>query len=266
MYAVVLTFDRYKAFSQHMIICYQELWPDNPFIFRIPYQSVDVKEEYKRMFGEKVELIKSPSGIVDTVFSLVEDLDDKSMVFWCMDDRYPISINIETVNKLHKMVMDSVIDNLSSLLFVSTCSSWTSNNVWWMKFKENNKCLPILHRRKWYRNIWFHQYLRVDFIKEMFSHFPKAMKQAKEMDYILHTMILPEKFHLYMTQHNYGVYGESTSRGKILINTVESFQKHGLCIPEGFEISNKSTIVGTSTFVDKLFFEFKYEIKRLLGI
>ena len=97
MKALVLTFDKYKPFAQHMIMCYEEMWPNNPFTFRIPYQSDEVKEDYVQKFGKKVELIKSPSGIVDTMFALSDDLDENEWVYWCMDDRYPIQIDIKEV-------------------------------------------------------------------------------------------------------------------------------------------------------------------------
>ncbi len=38
MKAIVLTFDKYMIFTDHMILTYQKLWPNNPFIFKIPYQ------------------------------------------------------------------------------------------------------------------------------------------------------------------------------------------------------------------------------------
>jgi hypothetical protein len=33
MKAIVLTCDRYRALTEHMIRKYEELWPDHPFVF-----------------------------------------------------------------------------------------------------------------------------------------------------------------------------------------------------------------------------------------
>lgn len=266
MIAIVLTFDKYKAFSQHMIMCYQDLWPNNPFTFRIPYQSESIKDEYLTLFGDKVELVKSPSGIVDTVFTLIDDLKDEEIVFWCMDDRFPISLQVDELEKLHQVITNDEIKNLSAMLFTSSPYCWSSNNIWWSKYKLKNKNGQTYFRRKWYRMIWNHQYMRVDFIKDWFSHFPRVMKQAKIMDEILFKMDLPDKFHLYLTKENYGIYGESTSRGMIARNTINSLNKYGISLPEDFEICEMSKVQGDSQFYSNLWFEIKYELKRILRI
>ena len=104
MKALVLTFDKYRPFAEHMIICYEKLWPNNPFTFRVPYQSEEVKEHFEKTFGSKVEMIKSPSGIVDTMFALSDDLDENEWVYWCMDDRYPMKLNISEVEKCKRFI------------------------------------------------------------------------------------------------------------------------------------------------------------------
>ena len=38
MKAVVLTYDANHFLTDHMIDCYQSLWPSNPFQFLVPYQ------------------------------------------------------------------------------------------------------------------------------------------------------------------------------------------------------------------------------------
>src|SRR5437016_2587497 len=40
MKAIVLTCDRYRAVTEHMILQYEKLWPDHPFVFRVPYQKL----------------------------------------------------------------------------------------------------------------------------------------------------------------------------------------------------------------------------------
>src|SRR5438046_9676836 len=40
MKAIVLTCDRFRAITEHMIRQYETLWPDHPFVFRVPYQNL----------------------------------------------------------------------------------------------------------------------------------------------------------------------------------------------------------------------------------
>ena len=42
--AIVLTWDRSRAITDHMILQYERLWPDHPFVFHIPFQNLPGKE------------------------------------------------------------------------------------------------------------------------------------------------------------------------------------------------------------------------------
>lgn len=264
--AIVLTFDKYKPFSDHMIHCYMDLWPDNPFIFLIPYQGNEVKVFFEKKYGNKVKMIKSPSGIVDTVFTLIDKLEDDEWLFWCMDDRYPMSLDIPTIKKIHNVVLKSEPKQMSAMLFTSEPYCWSPNNIYLNDYKYKTLDGQVFYRRKWYRMIWNHQYMRVGFVKYWFSHFPRDLKQAKIMDDILLTMDLPDKFRLYMTIDNYGIYGESTSRGGITQNTIESLKKLNIPIPEEFNISDMYKIQGKASKFEKMFYYYTYNLKCFLGL
>ena len=266
MKAIVLTFDKYLPFADHMIQCYQDIWPNNPFVFRVPYQSEHIKSYLLGKYGNKVEMIQSPSGIVDTVYTLIKDLPDNELVFWCMDDRYPIELNVKELEKLHTFVTCYDNSDISAMLFISEPYCWSPNNIYMDEYKIKTEYNQVYLRRKWYRMIWNHQYMRVGFIKYWFSHFPKQMKQAKIMDEILLTMVLPEKYKLYLTKDDYGVYGESTSRGKITQNAIESFCKKNIMLPEDFEKSNMYKIQGVTSYYKKLLYYYSYDLKCLFGI
>jgi len=84
--AIVLSCDRYRAITEHMILQYERLWPDHPFVFRIPYQrarGLDTKRTTYR---------QTPEDIKGTVLHLVADLDDEEWIYWCVDDKYPIQL------------------------------------------------------------------------------------------------------------------------------------------------------------------------------
>ena len=261
MKALVLTFDKYRPFAEHMIMCYEELWPNNPFIFRIPYQSEEVKDYFEMKFGSKVEMIKSPSGIVDTMFALSDDLDENDWVYWCMDDRYPIAINIEEVEKCYHFIESENGAGISGLMFCNNPRLWLPENCYWHqdRIKTNEK--QTYYRRKNYTMIWNHQFLRVKVVRTFFNLFPRVMKQAKEMDYIKDNAILPDDQKLYVLDHNIAVYGESTNRGVMMKNCVESFLDKGLKIPEGFKTSDQVIIKGTNTKAYNLFYVCKSMIK-----
>src|SRR5437016_4718972 len=86
MKAIVLTYDRNRAVTEHMILKYEQLWPDHPFTFRIPYQ------ELAGPANPRHEYIRTPPEIRPTVLQLIAGLDDNEWIYWCVDDKYPIEL------------------------------------------------------------------------------------------------------------------------------------------------------------------------------
>lgn len=264
MKALVLTFDKYRPFAEHMIMCYEELWSNNPFTFRVPYQSEEVKEYFEKKFGDKVEMIKSPSGIVDTMFALSDDLDENEWVYWCMDDRYPIKLNVEEVEKCKRFIESDNGREISGLMFCNNPRLWLPENSYWFQDKIKTSERQTCYRRKNYTMIWNHQFLRVKVVRTFFNLFPRVMKQAKEMDYIKDKAVLPDDQRLYVLDHNIAIYGESTNRGVMLKNCVESFQQKGLMIPAGFRTSEQTIIKGNNSKKDNVLYVIKTILKKLV--
>lgn len=264
MKALVLTFDKYKPFAAHMILCYEQLWPNNPFTFRVPYQSEEVKSYFEDKFGDKVEMIKSPSGIVDTMFALSDDLEEKEWVYWCMDDRYPITMDVAEIEKCLRFLEIEKGQEISGLMFCNNSRIWLPDNCYWKDYKIKTKERQTYYRRKNYTMIWNHQFLRVRVVRDFFGLFPRVMKQAKEMDYIKDKAVLPDNQRLYMLDHNVAVYGESTNRGVIMKNCADSFKSKGLEIPEGFKVSDEVLVKGTNTKFDNLVYVCKALLKKTI--
>ena len=88
--AIVLTCDRYHVITRHMIYQYDRLWPDHPFVFIVPYQTL------QRPDTKRVKYVKAPGGkasdIPFTILELIANLDDEELVYWCSDDKYPIQL------------------------------------------------------------------------------------------------------------------------------------------------------------------------------
>src|SRR5882762_1839312 len=109
MKAIVLTCDRYRAITEHMIYKYNELWPDHPLVFRIPYQELGGRTTASS------EYVQTPPDIRETVLHSIADLDDDEWIYWCADDKYPIELVLEKINQF---VEDAVRSpDLSGLLF-----------------------------------------------------------------------------------------------------------------------------------------------------
>ena len=98
--AIVLTYDKYHSFAEHMVFCYEKLWPKHPYIFQVPYQQIP-----PTLPTSKVQYHRCPLDIKGTVLTLLDGLDDEEMIYWCIDDKYPIKLDIRKIKKNTSMVV-----------------------------------------------------------------------------------------------------------------------------------------------------------------
>src|SRR5690349_24139555 len=112
MKAIVLTFDRHRVLTQHLMLQYERLWPDHPFRFRIPFQQLRGSDT------NRVEFIESPPEIAATVLKLIEDIDDEEWIYWCSDDKYPIRLIVKKIKELLNYALAT--SEISGLLFCRT--------------------------------------------------------------------------------------------------------------------------------------------------
>lgn len=245
MKALVLTYDKYSKVTEHMIECYEKVWPSNNFTFKIPYQ--ELKTDLIDKYDQKVELVKSDSGILSTIRTLIEGLDDEQWIYWCIDDRYPIKID-KRVKDLFAWLHNEDPPHVDGVCFTYNKNDLHPENIdYENKITLENSDIN-LYSIKNYQIIWFHQFLRVKVLRELLKQFPKEIKQAKEMDYYKNKAVLPDDFNRYLCTEQLAQYGESTSRGELTINCAKSMQKHGIEIPEEFDVADKVLIKGKKTF------------------
>ena len=241
MKAIVLTYDKYHGIADHMINTYMLIWPDNPFTFRVPYQKYPTF--LKKKYQNKVEFIKTDKRIKQTLMSLIEDLSDDEWIYWCMDDRYPISLNIYDVLSIYNWILNTAPSDLSGIMFSNFQKMMHVKNI-----MSDNNCIFDNRGRKYYRRrnyamIWMHQFIRVKVIRTLFGEFPEDINQAKQMDYFKKNLLLPEEQKLYVYSKCTAVYGESTHRGKMTLNCANSFKKFGMDLPTDFEVLNKQILI-----------------------
>jgi len=234
MKAIVLTFDRHRAIAQHLMLQYQRLWPDHPFRFRIPYQQL------RGPNTERAEYIESPPEIPATVLRLIEDIEDEEWVYWCSDDKYPIRLIVEKVKELLNYALTA--SEISGLLF---CRTRVTLDRPELSLHPNQRVTPagdiLLERKAWYQ-IWIHQFLRAKVLRFLFSHLPAQVPSAKALDGLKNRIEKPEDYHLFVTQQNFAVFGESTKRGAITRNCLESIARTDIELPEWFRRSNGERI------------------------
>ena len=249
MKAIVLSCDRYRRLTEHMVLKYAQVWPDHPFRFRIPYQELSSEDD------SLCEYVQCPVAIKATVLELLKDLDDEEWVYWCIDDKYPVRFDLKRMRPMVSSLEDS--SDMSGVLFcrcrhLRKGKSLTGDHV------EDNGGNVYLQRSD-YRQIWLHQFLRVKVLRNFFCQMPDAVTGAKEMDRIKSCFKLPESDRLFVTRRNMCVFGESTARGRITGNCYQSMTDNDMRVPENMTVDEDLNIViGENGFVSAA--------RRLLGI
>ena len=240
--AIVLTCQRHIPFAEHLVDTYEELWPHHPMVFRIPDGSAakGVAERHT----DRVQLVPTAEGegrgrFRDTVLDLVGDLDDDDWVLWCIDDKYPIRLDVTR--------LDAVVDQLEHASHIdgfAICRSPSSDRPGDPDPADAIEAAGLVwHRRTTYRKIWLHQFLRVKVLRHLFGSFPPVIERARTMDQLKDRLTLPAADRLYVTSTNLAIFGESTIDGAITANCARSMRR-GRGLPEGFDVSSRSMIVG----------------------
>ena len=224
MKAIVLTYDRNRIVTDHMIACYERLWPDHPFIFRIPYQNKALNLKSQRR-----EYVRTSSDIRNTVLTLLEGLDDDEWIYWCMDDKYPIALELDRVKAVFTLTQDRSLDHVSSLLFCRAHKTLTGENLFPEFYFFND---IQMYKRRAYYQIWIHQFARVKVYRHLFASFPNQMPAPLAMDAIKDQMAVPLDHNLFVTSRTIAVFGESTSCSVLTENCKNSLLLNGFTLPD----------------------------------
>lgn len=235
MKALVLTCDRYRAITEHMILKYDQLWPDHPFVFRIPYQ------ELSGSANDRWEYVRTPSPIRATALQLMADLDDNEWIYWCVDDKYPIELALPKIRSFMSSIQD--LPDASGLLFCR-CKALLRrpDDTLFPEERPNANGDVYLERRGW-NQIWIHQFLRVKVLRYLFSQMPEQIASAKLMDHLKDNIPKPADLRLYVTKENFAVFGESTHKGTINQNCYDSIVKTSIVLPKWFRKPNGKNVI-----------------------
>ena len=230
MKAIVLTCDRYRAITEHMIGQYERLWPDHPFVFRVPYQDLIGQDT------ERTKYVKTPAAIKATVLQLISDLPDEEWIYWCVDDKYPIRLMTEKITRFIKHAIGS--PKMDGLLFCR-CRTTLDNPKRALYRREwVNSFGDIYFERKGWFQIWIHQLLKAKVLRYLFTQMPDHITNARKMDEMKWDVPKLREHRLFVTKENFAIFGESTEGGAITQNCYDSIVKTNIALPDWFRNPN----------------------------
>jgi len=244
IYAIVLSFDENHLFVDNLLFKMQKLWANSDFTYRIPYNKKKPIYLKKKYHDLDIEFIKTHSQIKKTVLTLINDLNDDHWVYWCIDDKFPVALKR---NKVQKIL--SFVKNINNTNFCGV----TFSRARFLKNKEaidNSKTINIdnniklLKRNSCSRQFWMHQFLKVKIIRKVFESFPNHDFQAKKMDSYIKNINFNEDYEFYVTKKNYVVFCESARRGIASRSLQRSLKESGISNYSNKKFSNKDIIIG----------------------
>ena len=241
MKAIVLTCDRYRVITEHMIGQYARLWPEHPFVFHVPFQD----EAARGADGERRRYVRTPRAIRATVLGLLDGLDDAEWVYWCIDDKYPVQLRVDAIAPLPGELASARSADVDGLLFCRCRETLHDPAAALLPHSRADAAgNGWLERRSWHQ-IWLHQFLRVKVLRGLFGRFPEEITAAKAMDELKWAIPKPPEHRLYVTEQNHAVFGESTKAGRITQNCHASALAAGLTLPAHFaEHTGQSGMMG----------------------
>lgn len=235
MKALVLTCDRYRAMTEHMILQYDRLWADHPFVFHIPYQ------ELRRSDTKRRKYVRTPENIRATVLQLLDAVDDEEWIYWCVDDKYPIQLVVDKIEHSMSDALES--SGMDGLLFCRCRVTLSDPKRALFPGEHKGKSgIIYLERKAWFQ-IWIHQLLKAKVLRYLFNQVPEQIPNAKAMDELKNKIDKPSRYRLFVTKKNLAVFGESTHHGAITQNCYESIAATEIALPEWFRHSNGEHIV-----------------------
>jgi hypothetical protein len=99
-------------------------------------------------------------------------------------------------------------------------------------------------------------------LRSLFSQLPLKIPSAKALDGLKDQIPKPDEYHLFVTGQNFAVFGESTKRGVITRNCLESIRQTDIELPEWFQRSNGEWVTMGRLPEDTLWQRFRRWLSR----
>lgn len=158
MKAIMLSYDNNHKYCELTYRMYMDLWPTCPYHFYIPWN----KYQPKYFIGKSnVTLIQCSSRIMPTMQALLTNVDDDDWIYWCIDDRFPTSIDIVGMQQLYDH-----LNNYDKFDFVRPFHRNTINSSLFDFFDVDDEYLIQNKKQEW--GYYMHHYCKAYMLKRIY--------------------------------------------------------------------------------------------------
>jgi hypothetical protein len=187
-------------------------------------------QERKPAFSsERIDPVRTEVGIRQTVLALLDDIEDETFIYWCIDDKFPVHLDLDITSRVVTAIGQEAFEGVDGLLLQRAGNHHKPANLN-ARHRISIAGIPSLERSN-YKHIWIHQFVRAKVIRHLFTCFPERIASAKAMDPLKNRVPKPGDHRLYVSATNHCRFAESTSRGRITSDCLRSFQALQLDVP-----------------------------------
>jgi hypothetical protein len=232
MRAILLGYDKHFGFIELTYKAYMALWATCPFKFRIPVN--DRSNPDFEFFTDKpnVELIDSPTAFKATARALLDGVDDDDWVYWCVCDRYPSELNVQSISTIYQHITSGRADSYNAIRLVNLHEQVVPHPV-------HIDDLTFFPKVGYMAGFWHHQFLRTKVLRvnllhsalrenyhvsELNQRFPMIKDRPDGTISVFERTLIPEKPIMRIS--------EPCIKGRITVNGLADLQKYGCKIPD----------------------------------
>jgi hypothetical protein len=102
MEAILLSHDAQLGLAELVHKTYARLWRGHPFTFRVPCGHRVQGPALAYLSAQRdCRMISAPSSAIKaTMAALLDGIDDRDWVYWCIDDRFPITLDPAGIGRI----------------------------------------------------------------------------------------------------------------------------------------------------------------------
>ena len=220
MKAICFTFDRNMLVMEYVLHTYFNCWPDNPFIFYIPWNKVKPDHLVER-YGEKVHLLQTDSRVKPTIRTLLSVAEPNELIWWAQDDKYILNFkNKQIIKDLYQHNDPDV----GGFMFTKNADAKNA----YTNIKKNIGGHKLI-KKKNHHQIFQPQWIKKEIIESLYLH--DSLDEHYPLAKLYPLMAKRPIKNLYTTTDNYINIAESLDCGKMTKNLVQHMKQDGFDIP-----------------------------------
>ena len=221
MKAICFTFDRNMRVMEYVLYTYFKHWPDNPFVFYVPWNNIKPDHLVSQYGADKVKLLQTDSAVKLTIRTLLSIAEPNEFLWWAQDDKYILDFkNKQIIKDLYQY--DDL--DIGGFMFTKNADAETA----YTNLKKNIGGHELIQKKN-HHQIFQPQWVKKEIIKSLYlnpileEHYPLAQ--------LYPLMAKTPIKNLYTTSDNYINIAESLDCGKMTKNLIEHMKQDGFNIP-----------------------------------